>query len=218
MCRPIDDVQISLIRQMRGRNKELRTQLIQYSRKMDTSVTQNALHIQSDKAAIKDREREKFVHEQRQLNLELKSKETALRGLRKKFDLYRHANLELRKLVDHAYDVGLLEGLSKEREEKTAGLKQLVEENRVLLDQQRALARRIRESETLKEGLPAKLASLNADVRVVLDKQRKARKHCAKAHLYCVCVCVFVCARVFVCSCVRVCLCARVCLCEFVCV
>lgn len=158
------------IQKLRIANQALRQQLKEFSRALDASLAQNQdLSDASTKASSSAARRRDMV-------AALSAKEKQLKAVHKKLEIYKRANVELKKQLGSAYHPEKLAQLKNEKREKERIIEQLQQENKTLLIVQRNQSKRIEEQENLKSEWPTRVSSLMADLRVAKDKLRRAKE------------------------------------------
>ena len=166
---PETDAQDETIEKLRLANQALRQQLKEFSRALDASLSQGGAGDAGSASAASQGKR-------RNMLAALSAKEKQLKAVHKKLEIYKRANVELKKQLGSVYHPEKLQQLKSEKKDKERIIEELQSENKSLLMVQRNQTKKIEEQETLKHEWPAKVSSLMADLRVAKEKLRKVRE------------------------------------------
>ena len=107
---------------------------------------------------------------------QLRHHEKMLRNATKKIEIYRRGNQDLRRQLASAFNSDRLVQLENENKEREREIAKLQGENRSLLNIQRAQTRQIEKQESLRNDWPARISSMNEDLRVAKEKLRRSHQ------------------------------------------
>ncbi len=159
------------INKLRTANKSLRLQLKEYQRALDSSLK----HYAAEKAGDLQPDNSLSLERQRSRTM-LQLKEKQLQAALKKVEIYKKANKVLKNKHDSLLTEDRITELENEIGAKKGELNRLLEENKHLLNIQRNQAKLLEEQDSEKVDWPAKLMSLQNDIKMYRERIKKLKE------------------------------------------
>jgi hypothetical protein len=157
------------LRKLRMANGALRQQLRDFGRALEASLGGGSGGGDGGLAGGGEGDKES----RKTLRALVASRQRQVCALQKKLDGYRKSNAQLKRQLQAAYTSDRVLVMSNENKEKQAEIERLTQENRNLLQMQRAQAKRILQQEGSKDEWPMRLANLQDELRVTRETLRK---------------------------------------------
>jgi hypothetical protein len=160
------------LRKLRMANGALRQQLRDFGRALEASLGGGSAGGEGGCAGGMESDKES----KKSLRALVASRQRQVSALQKKLDGYRKSNAQLKRQLQAAYTSDRVLVMSNENKEKQAEIERLTQENRNLVQMQRAQAKRILQQEGSKEEWPMRLANLQDELRVTRETLRKYKE------------------------------------------
>jgi len=160
------------VEKLRLANEALRKQLRDFSRLFESTLN-NASAMKRIGPASSGQDDDDA---KKSLRAIVNSKQKQVQNLKKKLDMYRRSNQQLKTQMKHAFTTDRVAQLTNENHEKQMEIEKLMEENRNLVAMQRSHAKKLAKQSHNREEWPAKLSNLQDELRVTREMLRKYKE------------------------------------------